>query len=67
MPNPGVATPAEQLDESYAFGTATTLVAEWRKLWEGGGRFVSRVERAQTAMRMRELEVEYHLALPPDT
>jgi len=71
MPDAGVVTLEEQPDEEHAFGPAAHLVAEWRQLRTGGDQVVSRVERAQAAVRRWELEAmmlgEYHLTLPPDT
>ena len=71
MPDAGVVTPDEQPDEALAFGPAAPLVAEWRRLRTGVGESVSRVDRAQAAVRRWELEAEmlgeYHLTLPPDT
>ena len=61
----------EQPDEEHAFGPAAALVAEWRQLRTGGGQSVSRVDRAQAAVRRWELEArmlgDYQLTLPPDT
>jgi len=71
MPDAGVVTLEEQPDEDHAFGPAAALVAQWRKLRRGSDRVVSRVERAETAVRRWGLEAEllgeYHLTLPPDT
>ena len=71
MPDAGVVTLEEQPDEAFAFGPAAPLVAEWRRLRAQGGQSVSRVDRAQAAVRRWELEAEmlgeYHLTLPPDT
>ena len=71
MPDAGVVTPDEQPDEALAFGPAAPLVAEWRQLRTGSGQNVSRVDRAQAAVRRWELEArmlgEYHLTLPPET
>ncbi len=51
MPDAGVVTLEEQLDEAYAFGPAAELVAEWRRLRVGGNHLVSRVARAQARVR----------------
>ena len=71
MPDAGVVTLEEQPDDAHAFGPAASLVAEWRKLRVGSNVAVSRVERAQAAVRRWELEAEmlgeYHLTLPPET
>ena len=71
MPDAGVVTLEEQLDEDFAFGPAAVLVAEWRKLRVGSDAGASRVDRAQAAVRRWELEAEmlgeYQLTLPPDT
>ncbi len=71
MPDAGVVTLEEQPDEAHAFGPAAALVAEWRRLRTGVGESVSRVDRAQAAVRRSELEArmlgEYHLTLPPET
>ena len=56
MPDAGVVTLEEQPDEEFAFGPAAALVAEWRHLRTGAGRSVSRVDRAQAAVRRWELE-----------
>ena len=70
-PNAGVVTLETQRDEEDAFGPAAGLVAEWRSLRNPAARRGSRVERAQTAVRRWELEVEllrdFHLTLPPET
>jgi len=71
MPDAGVVTLEEQLDEDFAFGPAAALVAEWRRLRTAGAQNVSRVDRAKDAVRRWELEArmlgEYRLTLPPDT
>lgn len=71
MPDVGAVAQDEQPDEAFALGPAAPLVAEWRQLRTGGGQSVSRVDRAQAAVRRWELEAEmlgeYHLTLPPDT
>ncbi len=71
MPDADVVTLEEQPDEEFAFGPAALLVAEWRRLRVGSGLSVSRVDRAQAAVRRWELEArmlgEYRLTLPPDT
>ena len=71
LPDAGVVTLEEQLDEAHAFGPAAELVAEWRKLRAGGGQVSSRVDRAQVRVRRWELEVEmlrdFQLTLPPET
>ena len=71
MPEAGLITLAEQPDEEHAFGSAAALVAEWRKLVNDGGRSLSRVERAEAAVRRWEMEGKllnkYRLTLPPDT
>ena len=71
MPDPGVVTLEEQPDGEHAFGPAAALVVEWRRLRAGSDHVVSRVERAQVAVRRWELEAEmlgdYGLALPPHT
>ncbi len=51
MPDAGVVTLVEQLDEAYAFGPAAELIAEWRRLRVGGNHLVSRVDRAQARVR----------------
>jgi len=58
MPDAGVVTLEAQPDEAFAFGLAATLVAEWRQLRTGGDQVVSRVDRAQAAVRRWELEAE---------
>ena len=71
MPDAGVVTLEEQPDEALAFGSAAPMVVEWRRLRSGSGQSVSRVDRAQAAVRRWELEAlmlaEYHLTLPPET
>ena len=71
MPDAGVVTLEEQLDEAHAFGPAAELVAEWRRLRVGGNQPARRVERAQASVRRWELEVEmlrdFQLTLPPET
>ena len=71
MPDAGVVTVEVQPDEDHAFGPAAPLVAEWRRLRTGSVQNVSRVDRAQSALRRWELEAEmlgqYYLTLPPDT
>ncbi len=71
MPVAGVVTLEEQPDEAHAFGPAAPLVAEWRQLRTGVSESVSRVDRAQAAVRRWELEArmlgEYRLTLPPET
>ncbi|MYC33284.1 MAG: hypothetical protein F4X64_08920 [Chloroflexi bacterium] len=71
MPDAGVVTLEEQPDEEHAFGPAAPLVAEWRRLRADSRQGVSRVDRAQAAVRRWELEArmlgEYRLTLPPDT
>ncbi len=71
MPDAGVVTLDEQPDEAHAFGPAAPLVAEWRRLRTGVSESVSRVDRAQAAVRRWGLEAEmlgeYHLNLPPET
>ena len=71
MPDAGVVTLDEQPDETHAFGPAAPLVAEWRQLRVGNEQSVSRVDRAQAAVRRWELEAlmlgEYRLTLPPET
>ena len=61
----------KQPDEEDAFGPAAGLVAEWRSLRNPAARLGSRVERARTAVRRWELEVEllrdFLLTLPPET
>ena len=70
-PNVGVVTLEMQPDEEEAFGSAVALVVEWRSLRNPAARLGSRVERARTAVRRWELEVEllrdFHLTLPPET
>ena len=70
-PNAGVVTLETQHDEEDAFGPAAGLVAEWRSLRNPAARLGSRVERARTAVRRWELEVEllrdFHVTLPPET
>ena len=70
-PDAGVVTLEQQPDEEHAFGPAAPLVAEWRKLRNGGDQAVSRVDRAVAAVRRWELETEmlrdFHLTLPPET
>ena len=69
--NAGVVTLETQHDEEDVFGPAVALVAEWRSLRNPAARLGSRVERARTAARRWELEVEllrdFHLTLPPET
>ncbi len=71
MPDAGVVTLEEQSDEEFAFGPAAPLVAEWRRLRTGARLSVSRVDRAQAAVRRWELETQmlgdYRLTLPSDT
>ena len=71
VPDVCVVTLEEQPDEEHAFGPVAALVAEWRQLRAGSDQVVSRVERAQAAVRRWELEAEllckFHLTLPPDT
>lgn len=71
MPDAGVVALKEHPDEASAFGPAAPLVAEWRQLRVGVGESVSRVERAQAAVRRWELEArmleDFHLTLPPET
>ena len=71
MPDAGVVTLDEQPDEALAFGPAAPLVAEWRRLRVGNEQSVSRVDRAQAAVRRWDLEArmlgEYSLTLPPET
>ena len=60
-----------QHDEEDAFGPAAKLVAEWRSSRNPAARLGSRVERARTAVRRWELEIEllrdFLLTLPPET
>ena len=69
--NVGVVTLETQHDEEDAFGPAAGLVVEWRSLRNPAARRGSWVERARTAERRWELEVEllreFHLTLPPET
>ena len=71
MPDVGVVAQDEQPDEAFALGPAAPLVAEWRQLRTGGGQSVSRVDRAQAAVRRWEMEArmleDFHLTLPPET
>ena len=71
MPEAGVVTLDAQPDEEHAFGPAAALVGEWRELVNAVGQALSRVDRAQAAVRRWELEAEmlgeFHLTLPPDT
>ena len=71
MPDAGVVTLEEQLDEAHAFGPAAPLVAEWRRLRTGGVGTGSRVERARASERRWELEIamidDFKLTLPPET
>ena len=71
MPDAGVVTLDKQPDEEHAFGPATPLVAEWRKMRVSGNPAASRFDRAQAAVRRWELEAamlgEYHLTLSPET
>ena len=71
LPDAGVVTLEEQPDEEHAFGPASPLVAEWRRLRTGAEAAGSRVDRARTSARRWELEVvmigDYGLTLPPDT
>ena len=73
LPDAGVVTLVEQLDEAHAFGPAAPLVAEWREVWArtGNESAGSRVNRAVAAVRRWELEAEmlrdFHLTLPPET
>jgi len=61
----------EQPDEEHAFGPASPLVAEWRRMRLAGQTAGSRVDRAVAAVRRWELEVEmlrdFQLTLPPET
>ena len=70
-PNAGVVALETQRDEEDAFGPAAALVAEWRLLRNPAARLGSRVERAWTAVRRWELEVEllrdFRVTLPPET
>ena len=72
MPNAGVVTVEEQPDEAHALGPAAPLVAEWREVRAKvrDGSAGSRVDRAVSAVRRWELEVEmlrdFHLTLPPE-
>ena len=67
----GVVTLEEQPDEEDAFGTAATLVAEWRELRTRSKASGGRVERAQGTVRRWELEVamlrDFQSTLPPET
>ena len=69
--NAGVVTLETQDDEEDALGPAAGLVAEWRSLRNPAARQGSRVERARTAVRRWELEIEllreFLLTLPPET
>ena len=69
--NAGVVTLETQPGEDDAFGPAAGLVAEWRELRNPAARLGSRVERARTAVRRWELEVEllrdFRVTLPPET
>ena len=69
--NAGVVTLETQHDEDDVFGPAAGLVTEWRSLRNPAARRGSRVERARTAVRRWELEVEllrdFLLTLPPET
>ena len=71
MPDAGVVTLEEQPDEAHAFGTASSLVAEWRALRTGDEAARSRVDRARDGVRRWELEIamlrDFHLTLPPET
>ena len=71
LPDAGVVTLEEQLDEEHAFGPAAELVAEWRVLRTREAKGRSRVERARSEARRWELEVtmigEFKLTLPPET
>ena len=71
LPDAGVVTLEEQRDEEFVFGPAAPLVAEWRRLRTGSDQVVSRVDRAQVAVRRLDLEAEmlgeHRLTLPPDT
>ncbi len=71
MPDAGVVKLEEQPDEAHDFGPAAPLVAEWRKLRNGGDQVGSRTDRAQARVRRWELEVEmlrdFQLTLPPET
>ena len=73
MPDAGVVTLEEQLDEAHAFGPAAPLVVEWRAIraMVGDGSAGIRFDRAVAAVRRWELESvmlgEFHLTLPPET
>ncbi len=71
MPDAGVVTLEQQLDEGHAFGPAAPLVAEWRELRVVGETAGSRFDRAKAGVRRWELETEllrgFHLTLPPET
>ena len=70
-PDAGVVTLEEQPGEAHAFGPAAPLVAEWRGVRSVGLVSGIRVDRAVSAVRRWELEVEmlrdFQLTLPPDT
>ena len=61
----------KQAGEEDALGPAAPLVAEWRELRSAAMSAGNRVDRAKTAVRRWELEVEllrdFHLTLPPET
>ena len=73
LPSAGVVTLEVQPDEEHAFGPATPLVAEWRRIRArmGDRSSRSRVDRAIAAVRRWELETamlrEFQLTLPPET
>lgn len=71
MPDARVVILEEQPHEALTFGPAAPLAAEWRQFRTEGGRSVSRVDRAQAAIRRWELEArmlgKYHLTLPTET
>lgn len=56
MPDAGVVTLEEQLEEEHAFGPAVALVVEWRGLRNGAEALDGRVDRAGAAVRRWELE-----------
>ena len=71
MPGAGVVTLDEQPDEEHAFGPASPLVAEWRRVRLAGQGTGSRVDRAVARVRRWDLEVQmlrdFTLTLPPET
>ena len=68
MPDAGVVTLVEQLDEAHAFGSVGPLVAERREVRASTGNESagSRVDRFVAAVRRRELEARMLRDFPSD-